>query len=243
VGGAPAGSPQRSPGLVQIKAQHMRLNKAVFCLVSCLSFAFAGQAQTTNILDWQFSTGDNPAEPTPGTTINPDEGAPSARFTGSSINYSFFPRQFYSTPEPNSIPSGTWEIDSGQLQLSMDRSAVGPVSYTLQVFQFVTVDSFFSGHLSLSPASDANNLPVSRVVYVPQTAGMIGSWYEDTYSWSAVNLNPSISLSLTGADGPIMLDEIKLTIVGTLVPEPSFGLIAAAGLLAFGIRSWLRRKA
>jgi hypothetical protein len=215
----------------------MRLYKAIISLVPCLSLAIAGQAQTTtNILDWQFSTGDNPAVPTAATTINPDDGTPLATFTGSSYNYSFFPR------DGAGSPTGTWEIDFGQLQLTMDRSAVGPVSYTLQIFQFIDSNrSFFPGALSLSPAGAQF---VSESVYVPQTAGMFGSWYEETYSWSAVTLNPSITLDISGVGGsPLLLDEVKLTIVGTLVPEPSCGLIAAAGLLAFGIRSWLRRKA
>jgi hypothetical protein len=149
---------------------------------------------------------------------------------------------------------GTWEIDFGQLQLTMDRGAVGPVSYTLEVFQFVdSSGSFLPGNLSLMPTPDAGFLPdgitskpVSSTVYVPQTSGMIGSWYDNTYSWSAVTLNPSIVLDISGAGGsPILLDEVKLTIVGNLtsVPEPSCGLITAAGLLAFGLRSWLRRRA
>jgi len=216
----------------------MRLNKAILTLVSCLSLAFVGQAQTTNILDWQFDTADNPAAPTPETTINPDGGAPEATFTGSSINYEFFPRGGFGPP------IGTWEIDFGQLQLSMDRSAVGPVSYTLQVYQFIDSGrSFYPGALSLSPAGSQF---VSESVYVPQAGDMLGAWYVDTYSWSAVSLNPSILIGITGAGGsPILLDEVKLTIVGnlTLVPEPGFGLIGSVGLVVFGIRSWLRQKA
>jgi hypothetical protein len=217
----------------------MRLYKAIISLVPCLSLALAGQAQTTtNILDWQFSTADNPAVPTAATTINPDGGTPLATFTGSSYNYSFFPR------DGAGSPTGTWEIDFGQLQLTMDRSAVGPVSYTLQIFQFIDSNrSFFPGTLSLSPAGF--QIPPIESVYVPQSGNMFGSWYEETYSWSAVSLNPSITLGITGGGGsPLLLDEVKLTIVGnlTLVPEPSSSLITAAGLLAFGIRSWLRRK-
>ena len=227
----------------EIKAKRVRYIKAITSLVPCLFLAIVAQAQTTNILDWQFSTGANPALPTPASTINPDGGTPLATFidssaTGTGINYSGAPR-----PGAGS-PSGTWEIDFGQLLLTMDRSAVGPVSYTLQVFQFITGDSFFPGTLSLAPSPDSN-VPV-RSVYVPQTPGMIGAWYVDTFSWSAVNLNNSaISLDITGAGGnPILLDEVKLTIVGNLtsVPEPSCGLITAAGFLAFGLRSWLRRN-
>ncbi len=210
--------------------------KAVLCLVLCLSFALAGQAQTTNVLDWQFNTADNPAMPTPDTTINPDGGNPEANFIGSSINYSFFPRPGFGSP------IGTWEIDFGQLLLNMDRSAVGPVSYTLQVFQFVDSIGLYPGKLSFSIGAPDS---FTSSVYVPQTGDMLGAWYENTYSWSAVNLNPTITLGITETDGnPLLLDEVQLTIVGnlSLVPEPSSGLIATIGLLAFGIRSWIRRR-
>jgi hypothetical protein len=222
----------------------MRLSKTIISIVPCLSLVFAAQAQTTtNILDWQFSTGSNPAAPSPATTVNPDGGAPQASIidtsgNGTGANYSFPAR-----PGAGS-PMGTWEIDFGQLQLTMNRGAVGPVSYTLEVFQFVdSSGSFFPGNLSLTPAGAQL---VSSSVYVPQTSGMIGSWYDNTYSWSAVTLSPSIVLDISGAGGnPILLDEVKLTIVGNLtaVPEPSCGLIAAAGLVAFGLRSWPGRKA
>lgn len=212
-------------------------------MVPCLSLALAAQAQTTNVLDWQFNTGINPAAPTAATTINPDGGSPTATIfdtsgNGTGINYSFAAR-----PGAGS-PTGTWELDFGQLLLTMDKGAVGPVSYTLQVFQFIdSGGSFFPGNLDLSPVGSHFD---SRSVYVPQTAGMIGAWYEDTYSWSSVTVDPRITLGISGDSGnPILLDEVKLTIVGNLtsVPEPSCGVITAAGLLAFGLRSWLRRRA
>ena len=222
----------------------MRLNRTIISIVPCLSLAIAAQAatQTTNVLDWQFNTGANPTAPTAATTINPDGGSPTATIfdtsgNGTGINYSFAARTGAGSP------MGTWEIDFGQLLLTMDKSAVGPVSYTLQVFQFIDQsETFFPGDLELSP----NGFHfVNSTVYVPQTTGMIGAWYEDTYAWDAVTLSPSIRLSISGDSGfPILLDEVKLTIVGNLtaVPEPSSGLIAAAGLLAFGLLSRLRRK-
>jgi len=239
--GEPCGSPIQLHAVVD-QTQTMRLNKSILSLVPCVLVALSGQAQTTNILDWQFSTADNPAAPTPETTINPDGGTPLATFTGSGaggsgVNYAFFSRQGAGPP------TGTWEIDFGQLQLTMDRGAVGPVSYTLQVFQFVdNTRSFFPGALTLSPSGAQF---VSENVYVPQSGDMLGAWYVDTYSWSAVTLNPSISLGITGTGGsPLLLDEVKLTIVGNLtgVPEPGTAMIAVVGLLAFGVRSWLRRK-
>jgi hypothetical protein len=216
----------------------MQFNKVIISLVAGLSFALSGHAQTTNILDWQFNTSDNPAEPNWLTSVNPDGGDPDATFTGSSINYSFFPRPGFGEV------GGTWEIDFGQLQLAMNRSAKGPVSYTLEVYQFIdTGRAFYPGALSLSPAGSQF---VSEKVYVPQTGDMLGAWYVDTYSWSSVNLDPTISLGITGAGGnPILLDEVKLTIVGnlTLVPEPGSGLIAVIGLLVLGVRSWFRKRA
>jgi hypothetical protein len=220
----------------------VRFSKVLLSLVPCLSLVLVTQAETTNVLDWQFASGNNPAVPTAATTINPDGGSPLATFidsspSGNGINWSGPTR-----PGAGS-PTGTWEVDFGQLLLTMDVGAIGPVSYTLQVFQFIDNTGFFPGNLSLSP--EGSQL-VSSSVYVPQTAGMIGAWYVNTYTWSAVSLDPTIALDITGAGGnPILLDEVKLTIVGNLtqVPEPSCSLIAAAGLFAFGLRSWSRRKA
>ena len=135
-------------------------------------------------------------------------------------------------------------MENGQLQLSLDRAAVGTVAYTLQVWQFVDSGrSFYPGALSFSP-SGAQVGP--ETVYVPQSGTMIGSWYETTYSWSDVTLDPSISLDITASpvSGAVLFDEVRLTVVGDLVPvpEPSAGLMTLAGLLAFGVISWYRRK-
>jgi hypothetical protein len=206
-----------------------------------LLLALTGQAQTTNILDWTFSTSANPSAPDTATSINPSGGDPEATFTGNNNTYfvGTGPQGLYGSP------TGLWDVENnGQLALTLNLSAVGTVNYTLQVWQFADSSrSLYPGTLTLLPAGAQF---VSESVYVPQTGTMIGSWYEDTYSWSDVALNPSVTLDITPGTGSVALlfDQVQLTIVGDLVPvpEPSCGLIALAGLAAFGMISWFRRK-
>lgn len=224
----------------------MKLNQAIISLIAGASLALSGQAATTNILDWQFSTADNPASPTPGTTVNPDGGNPLATFTGDNNTY---------YPGTGGVlagsPTGLWEMlngstVNGHLTLTMDAGGIGTGDYILQVFQFVdSTRSFYPGSLTFSIGQPDS---ASESVYVPQTGSMIGSWYESTYAWSAVNLTTGITLDMSGAGGPntgVFFDEVRLTVVGNLgpVPEPSSSVIAAVGLMVLGIRSWIRRRA
>jgi hypothetical protein len=218
----------------------MKLNKAILSVAACGLLALTGQAATTNIIDWQFSVAGNPASPTAGTTVNPDGGNPLATFSGANNTYFFGsgPSGLYGSP------TGLWDVEDGSLQLTLDLGGVGTAQYILEVFQFADSGrSFYPGTLTLSPEGAQF---VSESVYVPQSGSMIGSWYEDTYSWSAVNLTSGITLNISGAtpNTGILFDEVRLTVIGNLgpVPEPSSSLITAVGLLAFGFRSWLRRK-
>jgi hypothetical protein len=219
----------------------MKLKTIIVGVVACLSLAVAAQAATTtNILDWTFSTSANPSAPDAATSINPDGGNPEATFTGNNNTY-------YFGAGPQGVtgsPTGLWDMENGQLQLSLDLAAVGTVAYTLQIWQFADAGrSIYPGAVSFSPSGGQF---VSETVYVPQSGNMIGSWYEDTYSWSGVALDPSVSLDITASPvtGAVLFDQVQLTVVGDLVPvpEPSCGLMTLAGLLAFGMISWCRRK-
>lgn len=220
----------------------MKLNKIIISLVACLSVVLAGQAATTNILDWTFSTaptisGTNQlSTPNPGTSTTPGDN-PLATFIGANATW------YFSLGSAFGPPTGLWDMEGGAYtHLSLDLAAAGPVTYTLQIWQFADqFRSFYPGALNLPTSWFVN-----ESVAVPQSGGMSGSWYEDTYSWSDNNANPVLSLDIKpGAQfGSLIFDEVRLTIVGELgpVPEPSCGLIMVAGLLGIGIRSWLRRK-
>jgi hypothetical protein len=82
---------------------------------------------------------------------------------------------------------------------------------------------------------------------LPQTGNMTGSWVADTYHWSQVNLgNNTISLDIGPSSSGVglLVDEVQFSIGGNLmpIPEPGFSQLAAAGLLAFAMRYWSRRK-
>ena len=127
----------------------MKLKTVIISMVLCLPLALMGQTATTNVLDWTFSTADNPAAPDAATSINPSGGDPRRPFPGNNNTYFFGPgpQGLYSQP------TGLWDMENGQLQLSLDRAAVGTVAYTLQVWQFVDSGrSFYPGALSFSPS-------------------------------------------------------------------------------------------
>jgi hypothetical protein len=216
----------------------MRLDRAFLGLVSSLSLALAGQAATTNILDWQFSTADNPASPT--IAVNPDGGDPLATFSGPNNTY------FFGTG-PNGLfgsPTGLWDIEAGQLALTLNLFSTQPVDLTVVITQFADQNR------ALYPGTISWSIPgghlISEVPVVPQTGNMIGSWYQDTYQWTAVDASTfpiTLDIGPAAAGTGLLLDEVQFSIMGTLqVPEPGFGLLAGTGLLALAMRYWPRRK-
>lgn len=227
----------------------MKLQHILIGIAPCLFLAISAQGQTTT-LDWRFSNAANPASPTASGTTNLTGGAASATFVQGNNNYILGsgPGGLYGTP------TGLWAMDwSGttapELELKLDRTPVETVDLTLTVTHFVD-NGQYPGTLSFSLP---NSVAVGRQVLIPQTGSMIGFWAADTYSWAGVSYpawgDPNgapITLDLfPGLNGSLLLDEVKLSILGAVstVPEPMAGQLAGLGLALFGIRSWLRRKA
>jgi len=221
----------------------------------CLFSVIAASGQTTPLttLDWKFSLAGSPSAPTvPGTT-NLTGGAATATFTQGNNKYYFGkgPNGLYGTP------TGLWAMAPldgvvPELELKLDQTPVSTVDLALTVTHFVD-NSLYPGAVGFSvPGSSF----VGRQVVVPQSGDMIGFWVADTYSWTGLNF-PLVG-NTSGNGSPItldlfpefsgtglMLDEVKLSILGAVstVPEPMAGQLAGLGLLLFGLRSWLRRKA
>jgi hypothetical protein len=220
----------------------MKPKRIIITLAACLSLAVTAQAVTTNVLDWTFSIAGNPVAPNLPTTINPSGGNPQATIFGN-INTYFF-GSAANQPSLYGSPTGIWDIEgsAGHMTLSLNLTgAQKVVGYNVQIYQFADEGrAFYPGNLTLSPSGAQF---VSESVYVPQSGSMIGAWYLDTYSWNSVVPSSSLSLDIApGAGSSAMLfDEVKLTVLVD-VPEPSSGLIAMVGLLAYGVRSWLRRN-
>jgi hypothetical protein len=224
----------------------MKLNRVIISLVPCLALVLTAQAATpsTNIWDFTFSvraiTNTPPDAPPVGNSITPDGGNPRAIIFGNNNTY------FFGTG-PNGLygsPTGLWDVEGaagGHVQITSDLVTPFPVTYTLKIWQFADDGrSFYPGTLSLSPSGAQF---VSESVYVPQSGNMFGAWYLDTYSWSSFIPSTTISVDINPGpgSGALLFDEVQLTAVLN-APEPSSCLIGAAGLLLFGIRSWLRRK-
>jgi len=229
----------------------MKLQRLILGIAPCLFLALSAHAQTTlTTLDWKFSTPGNPAAPSTSGTTNLTGGAATATFTQGVNTYisGMGPGGLYGTP------TGLWAMDwAGQtppeLALMLNQTPVQSVDLTLTVTHFVD-NSQYPGTLSFSLP---NAVPIGRQVLIPQTGSMMGFWAADTYSWAGVtypawgNANGApITLDLFPGTqyGSLLLDEVKLSILGAVstVPEPMAGQLAGLGLLLFGLRSWLRRK-
>lgn len=222
----------------------MKITNFILGSVPCVLLALTSQAQTVNTLDWQFSTAGNPVDPTAETSNQPSGGDASATFIDG-VNSYFFgagPEGLYGTR------TGLWDSLNGHLSLDIsDRTAVVPISYTLTVTHFVdSSGAFFPGSFEFSIP---NEIFVGRTVVEAQSGDMVGQWVADTFQWNNLNIYPS-TVNLTIGPGPgngdLFFDSVKLIVSGgdlVLVPEPATASMAALGLLAFGLRSWLRRKA
>jgi hypothetical protein len=215
----------------------MKPKRIIASLATSLSLVVTAQAAvTTNVLDWTFSTFAITNAPDAATSSNPSGGNPLATFFGNLNTYYFGtgPQGLFGPP------TGLWDVeDGGHLTLSLNLAGQNQVvGYSVQIYQFAD-QSFYPGTLTLNPSGSF----VSESVYVPQTGNMIGAWYIETFTWNSVVPSANLTLDISPGAGSsaMLLDEIKMTVM-TDIPEPSSGLIAAAGLLAFGIRSWLRRK-
>jgi hypothetical protein len=75
---------------------------------------------------------------------------------------------------------------------------------------------------------------------------MSGYWVEDTYHWTDLSVVDALTLQInsTSIYGALLLDRVKLDVVGDLVPvpEPATIQFAAMGALAFAARFLARRK-
>lgn len=228
----------------------MRPHHILAGVLSSWLLAVTAQAQTqTTTLDWKFSTAQNPAPPT--TQENPTGGTATATFIEGNNTYYFGqgPEGVFGTP------TGLWSMDpldgkAPKLQLKLDRTPVQSVDMTVVVTHFVD-NSLYPGVLGFSLPNAVN---LGRQVVVPQTGNMIGFWVADTFSWTGVTFpawggvnGAPITLDLFPgmANTGLFLDEVKLSIFGAVstVPEPMAGQLAGLGLVLFGLRSWLRRKA
>jgi hypothetical protein len=223
----------------------MKLNRIVLGVVPCMALALTGFAQTTTF-DWTFSSAGNPS--TPDAISNPSGATASATAQVPPGNLTYYFGEF-----PNGAagtPTGLWDYVSGTdgtggINLSLDKAALTTVSYTLIVKQFIdgSGGAFLSGDLNFSVPGGTR---IDRTTIIPQTGNMLGSWVQDTYTWSGVS--GIISLDIIPAPNPnsgeVLLDEVSFTITGplTAVPEPGALQLLAAGLGVFGCGAWIRRK-
>ena len=218
----------------------MKLHQFAIGMVSCLSLAVASHAQT-NTVDWKFSVAGNPSAPTTSTTTN----VATATFVSGNNSYFFGtgPEGLYGSP------TGLWSmarLNQGEAVLELKLAETVPATtadLSLVLTHFVDSGAFFPGTVSFSLA---NAIYEGRTEVVPQTGDMVGAWFADTYRWDDVSFPLEIALEISPGEGngSLFIDEVLFTISGELVPipEPMSIQLAAAGLLVFGVGTWLRRR-
>ena len=217
----------------------MKASEIILSIGAGLSLVLTSQAQpTTNTLDWNFSFAGNPSPINASGTTNTSGGTATATFVG--LNNTYF---FNSGPGGASgyfgPPTGLWDVNNGELDLSLNRTASSPVNYRVVVTQFID-NQLYPGTVGFSVP---NAQFLNRNVVVPQSGNMGGFWAADTYSWTGVSLsgaNFTMNLNPGTAGTALLLDDVQFTIV-IPVPEPGVSQVAAIGLIAFGMVSWIRR--
>ncbi len=228
----------------------MKLHQFVIGTVAGLSLALTVQMATAQVtLDWKFNTGANPSLPD---VVTGTTNAATATFLPGG-NYTYFPSTgpfgLYGTL------TGLWAMEKSAdtapaLELKFDQTPVTTVDLTLVLTQFID-NSQFPGTVQF-PLPGA--VFMGRQTVQEQTGDMIGAWFADTYAWTGISF--PVGDALNGApitlalfpglnSSGLLLDEVSLTIIGAVstVPEPMCGQLAGLGLLLFGLRSWLRRRA
>ena len=241
------GEPNSSPfTTVQRGHNELKLMKASEIILSIgagLSLVLTSQAQpTTNTLDWNFSFAGNPSPINASGTTNTSGGTPTATFVGNNNTYFFNTTPLGGANGYFGARDGLWDVNNGELDLSLNRTAPSPVNYWLVITQFID-NQLYPGTVGFSVP---NAQFVNRNVVVPQSGNMGGFWAADTYSWTGVSL-PGTPVTMNINPGTIgtalLLDDVQFTISGVLipVPEPGISQIAAVGLIAFGMVSWFRR--
>jgi hypothetical protein len=214
----------------------MKLNQFIFGILPCMGLVLSAQAQMESTFDWQFSAAGNHVAPT--LSINPSGAI-------SEIAYLDGPRTYYYGAEPSGLfgtPSGLWSLEgAGDLIIGMDRTSLAPVDLTLVITQFI--NDVLPGTVSFSLDGALFD---GRTTIIQQTGTMSGYWVEDTYHWTDLSVVDALTLQInsTSIYGALLLDRVKLDVVGDLVPvpEPATIQFAAMGALAFAARFLARRK-
>lgn len=227
----------------------MNLKRIIGGVAVYVSMAMVSQAAMTTTLEWLFNTSANPAAPDSLSNTNPSGGVATAEITSSTYQKYYFNAYPTTPPGGYGTERGLWDTINGQFKLTLGAGVLTPgetLSYTLQVNQFIGDPNFLPGYLTVLGLGT----PTSHTQQPLDTTPAYGQWVQDTFTWAAVTPAEGwLSLTIVpdttpqGASGELILDSFKWSIVGDIaIPEPGTMAIATLGILALGMRTWLRRR-